>query len=75
MSRTSIPFSTQDISGLARSLCEQLGDRDSATFQFELLNMLVRTIGHRNFQNLRAQAAAEDLLSRAQPVAGARAPF
>jgi hypothetical protein len=69
MSRSSIPFSTQDISALARSLREQLGDRDSAPGQVELLNMLARTAGYRNFQSLRAQAAAHDLLSRPQPLA------
>ncbi len=67
MSRSTIPFSTQDISALARSLREQLVDRDSAPGQVELLNMLARTAGHRNFQSLRAQAAAHDLLGHPQP--------
>jgi hypothetical protein len=66
MSKTSVPFATQDISALARSLREQLGDRDSAPGHVELLNMLARSAGYRNFQGLRAQAAAHDLLTRNQ---------
>jgi len=66
MSRTSIPFATNDISALARSLREQLGDRDSAPGHVKLLNILARTAGYRNFQSLRAQAAAHHLLSRPQ---------
>jgi hypothetical protein len=67
MSRTTIPFATNDISALARSLREQLGDCDSTPGHVELLNILARTAGYRNFQSLRAQAAAHDLLSHPQP--------
>jgi len=69
MSRTTIPFATQDISALAHSLREQLGDRDSPPGHVELLNMLARSAGYRNFQSLRAQAAAHDLLGKPQPAA------
>ena len=72
MSRTYIPFSTGDISSLARSLKEQLAASDRQPGHVELLNMLARAIGHRNFQSLRAQQAARDRLeareSRPEPV-------
>jgi hypothetical protein len=66
MSRISIPFSTCDISALARSLRDQLSNCDHTPGHVELLNMLARSTGHRNFQSLRAQAAADDLLHQAQ---------
>ncbi|HYW44630.1 MAG TPA: DUF2087 domain-containing protein [Bryobacteraceae bacterium] len=72
MSRTYIPFSTGDISSLARSLKEQLGESDRQPGHVELLNMLARAIGHRNFQSLRAQQVARDRLeapeSKPEPV-------
>lgn len=58
MSRTAIPFQTSDISGLARSLRAQLANHDAVPGHVELLNMLARSIGCRNFQQLRAQADA-----------------
>lgn len=58
MSRTAIPFQTSDISGLARSLRVQLANHDTVPGHVELLNMLARSIGCRNFQQLRAQADA-----------------
>lgn len=62
MSRTFIPFSANDISALARSLRDQLTKIDHAPGHLELLNMLARAAGHRNFQSLRAQAAARSVL-------------
>jgi hypothetical protein len=60
MSRTCIPFSTGDISSLARSLRNQLARVDGAPGQLELLNMLARAAGYRNYQSLRAQSIARD---------------
>lgn len=68
MSRTAIPFSTNDISSLARSLRSQLTERDHTPSHVELLNMLARAGGHRNFQSLRASAAAQQLLCDPEPV-------
>ena len=69
MSKSCIPFSVTDISALARGLRQQLADCDHTPGHVELLNMLARCIGHRNFQSLRAQAVAHDLLyaSKAAP--------
>ncbi|MGJ5817248.1 DUF2087 domain-containing protein [Paludibaculum fermentans] len=68
MSRVSIPFSAGDVSALARSLRDQLVQCGHTPSHLELLNMLARSTGHRNFQSLRAQAAAENQLRQAPPV-------
>jgi hypothetical protein len=62
MSRTLLPFHSDDISALARSLKGQLANCESQPSHLELLNMLVRANGYRNFQHYRAQLAARDLL-------------
>ena len=67
MSRTTIPFQTEDLSNFARALRQQLGQCDHTPSHLELLNMLARSAGHRNFQSLRAQLAARDLLSHPRP--------
>ncbi|NIX77627.1 DUF2087 domain-containing protein [Microvirga terricola] len=63
MSRTALPFHAKDISALARSLRYQLAEREAMPGHVELLNMLARSIGHRNFQQLRAQARAAQRLN------------
>lgn len=67
MSRTPLPFHAVDISALARSLKGELARTDHHPGHVELLNMLARAAGCRNFQHFRAQAAARDAL--AQPAA------
>ena len=67
MSRTCIPFSTGDLSAFARSLREQLAHADGLPGHVELLNMLARSAGFRNYQSLRASAAARGQLETAQP--------
>jgi hypothetical protein len=62
MSRTLLPFHSDDISALARSLKGQLANSESGPSHLELLNMLARANGYRNFQHYRAQLAARDLL-------------
>jgi len=66
MSKISIPFSTSDISALARSLGNQLAHCDHTPGHVELLNMLARSTGHRNFQSFRAQHAAHVRLESPQ---------
>ncbi len=63
MSRTTLPFHANDISAVARSLRQQLAGREAAPGHVELLNMLARSIGHRNFQHLRAQLSAHERLN------------
>lgn len=56
MSRVTIPFAAADISALAKSLRGQLAAREASPSHVEMLNMLARATGHRNFQQLRASA-------------------
>jgi hypothetical protein len=55
MSRSAIPFQADDVSSLARALRAQLLRRATVPGHVELLNMLARSVGCRNFQHLRAQ--------------------
>lgn len=56
MPRTFLPYSVDDISALARSLREQLAARTEPPGHVEMLNMLARAAGDRNFQQFRARA-------------------
>lgn len=56
MSRTLLPFAVADVSALARSLRAQLGQCDALPGHLDLLNMLARTAGYKNFQHFRARA-------------------
>ena len=58
MSRTPLPFHSEDMSALARSLKGQLAGCAPPPSHLELLNMLARANGYRNFQHYRAQLAA-----------------
>ncbi|MDO8802242.1 DUF2087 domain-containing protein [Phenylobacterium sp.] len=55
MSRTTIALQTQDVSGFAKALRAQLVNHEGVPGHVELLNMLARSAGHRNFQHLRAE--------------------
>lgn len=57
MPRQIIPFAAADMSALAKSLRAQLAGREKAPSHVEMLNMLARGAGHRNFQHFRAGAA------------------
>jgi hypothetical protein len=63
MSRTPIAFAAPDISALAKSLRAQLAGRAAAPGHVELLNMLARSAGHRNFQHFRAESLARGRLA------------
>ncbi len=56
MSRTPIAFHTTNISGLARSLRRELQKFDTVPGHVEILNILARAAGKRNFQHLKAEA-------------------
>lgn len=66
MSRPSFPFAVTDVSALARGLERQLAEHDGLPGHVEMLNMLARAGGFRNFQHFRAQA--EDLDRLAIPI-------
>jgi len=67
MSKTLLPFHSDDISALARSLKGQLASCEPQPSHLELLNMLVRANGYRNFQHYRAQLVAQDWLKNRLP--------
>ena len=56
MPRTSLPFHAPDVAQLARTLRSQLAGRDGLPGHVELLNMLARGAGYRNFQHFRSEA-------------------
>jgi hypothetical protein len=64
MTRTAFPFYAGDISALARSLHNQLTHCENTPGHVEMLNMLARAVGSRNFQHFRAQAVAKLKLNR-----------
>lgn len=69
MSRSALPFYAEDISAFARSLNAQLDACDHKPGHLELLNMLARSAGFRNFQHFRAQLDARERLDQPQAVA------
>ena len=66
MTRSVFPFYASDISALARSLNSQLAEYDHTPGHVELLNILARAVGARNFQHFRAQMIEEKKLSRSE---------
>lgn len=75
MTRTALPFSTPDISALARFLERTLADyhftHGHLPGHVEMMNLLARSIGRRNLQTLQAEAADA---SPGPPQAAASAP-
>lgn len=69
MTRTALPFATKDVSALARSLQRELAAHEGAPGHVQLLNMLSRSAGYRNFQHYRAQHAAGARLEAPTPAA------
>jgi hypothetical protein len=67
MSRISLPLYADDISAFARALNQQLTQRGQLPGHVELLNMLARSAGCRNFQHFRAQTTARDKLDHPRP--------
>lgn len=67
MSRPLFPFAVGDISTLARSLHAQWQPHEGTPGHVELLNMLARGAGFRNFQHFRASHEAEAWLDAPPP--------
>jgi hypothetical protein len=64
MSKEEYAFHAADISALARSLRTQLAGHAGQPGHVEMLHMLARAAGYRNFQHFRAQQAARRHLER-----------
>src|SRR5688572_538593 len=56
MPRSQLAYEVADVSAAARSLRDQLGKLERLPSHVELLNMLARAAGFRNFQHFRAHA-------------------
>ncbi|OJH38367.1 DUF2087 domain-containing protein [Cystobacter ferrugineus] len=65
MSRLALPFEVADLSAFARSLRDQLEHKPS---HVEMLNLLCRAAGFRNYQHFRADSEARQRLVAAQEV-------
>lgn len=63
MSKTTHAFSAPDLSALAKNLKRELEARTQVPGHVELLNMLTRAVGFRNYQHFKASRAAEDRLA------------
>ena len=59
MSKTPLPFYVADISGLARTMRRQIDDLDRTPSHVEMLNLLAKAGGFRNFQHFRATVEPE----------------
>lgn len=59
MSRDTIPFACEDLSALAKSLRKQLMSCESFPSHVEMLNILAKANGYRNYQHLKQ--AQEDV--------------
>ena len=64
MSRQRLPFNAPDISALAKSLARQLDESPERPGHVEMLNLLARAVGFRNYQALRASHQAQARLAR-----------
>ncbi|MCE1236528.1 MAG: DUF2087 domain-containing protein [Hyphomicrobiales bacterium] len=67
MSRTPLPFAVDDVSAFARALAGELADHPDRPGHVDLLNMLARAGGHRNWQHFRAATEAMARLERPAP--------
>lgn len=65
MSKTAMPFYAADVSALARNLRRQLDGFEKAPSHLELLNLLAKAGGYKNFQHLKA---AHDVCAPRRPL-------
>ena len=63
MPKESLPFPVRDISSFARSLRRGLDGLERVPGHVEMLNLLAKAGGYRNFQHFRAQARAQEALA------------
>ena len=74
MSRSVFSFVAEDVSALARALGREIGAAGEKPSHVELLNILARAVGFKNFQHFRAQQAARAHLHAAEQPAPVPAP-
>jgi hypothetical protein len=66
MSRLALPLEVADLSAFARALRDQLDKLEHKPSHVEMLNMLCRSAGFRNYQHFRADAEARQRLAAAR---------
>ena len=64
MSKTALPYAVADIGSLAKTLRSRLLEAEAVPGHVELLNILARASGCRNFQHFRANMLAGQALER-----------
>ena len=69
MSRLALPFAVADLAAFAKSLREQLRAIEQLPSHLELLNLLCKAAGYRNYQHFRATNAAAERLAAPPPLA------
>ena len=67
MSKVPMPFFAGDVSALARNLRLKLKDADRVPGHVEMLNLLVKAAGFRNFQHFKAEFDARQALDQPAP--------
>jgi len=67
MSRETFPFVAPDASALAKSLRREFDAIEGKPGHVQVLNMLARAVGYRNFQHFRAASEAEARLAQERP--------
>ena len=65
--RHPLPFAAPDISALAKTLSREIGALGTTPGHVQMLNILARAAGHRNYQALKAQHDAGGRLSTPAP--------
>ena len=75
MSYRAVPLVAADVSQFAKALRGALEQRETLPGHVELLNLLARAAGHRNYQSLRAAATATPRLARGADERPAAAPL
>jgi hypothetical protein len=68
MSRTPIPFAVDDVATLARTLQRGLADAHDKPGHVELMNLIARSAGFRNYQHMRADRLAAEKLDAPAPI-------
>lgn len=63
MSRTTLAYEAPDLSALAKNLKRELEARAEMPGHVELLNMLTRAVGYRNYQHFKASRASQERLA------------
>lgn len=69
MTKTPLPFASPDISGLAKTLSRELRALETPPGHVQMLNILARAAGHRNYQAMKARHDAGERLAAPAPAA------